>query len=102
MRNHWARRVAVGLILAFPLLLSVVASPTPLSLARGLEAAPPILAVETVLVGGLLVARRERRRLLVELDAARTMATRAASCPSGALVKTNTPAWRSVSGSPGV
>ena len=102
MRNQWTRRIVVSLILAFPLLLSVVASPTPVSFARGLEAASPILAVETVLVGGLLFARRERRRLVVELEAARTVATRAVSRPSGALVKTNAPAWRSVSGSPGV
>ncbi|WP_406698865.1 hypothetical protein V5E97_08265 [Singulisphaera sp. Ch08] len=102
MRNQWARRVIVSLILAFPLLLSVAASTTPVSFARRLEAASPIVAVETVLVGGLLFARRERRRLLVELDAARTMPVRAISRPSGALVNTKAHAWRSVSGSPGV
>ena len=102
MHHQWVRRVFVGLILAFPLLISVVAAPSPGSVSRGLQAVMPIVAVETVLVGGLVFARRERRRLLVELDAARTSPNRIASRPSAALVKTKAPAWRSVSGSPGL
>ncbi|SIO28554.1 hypothetical protein SAMN05444166_3497 [Singulisphaera sp. GP187] len=101
MRNPWARRVSVSLILAFPLLLSLVATPSPVSFVRGVEGVLPIVAVETVLVGGLLVARRERRRLLVELEAARNL-PRHISRPAGALVKAKAAAWRSVSSSPGV
>lgn len=100
MRHTWVRRVFIGLILAFPLLMSVAAAPTE----RGVRSALPIVAVELVLVGGLLFARRERRRLLVELEAARTAAPRrvVVSRPSAALVNSKPAAWRSISGSPGV
>jgi hypothetical protein len=57
----------VGLVLVFPLLVSAVATGTP-----RISAGSPVLAVEMLLVGGLVFAGRERRRLLVELEAGRT------------------------------
>jgi len=106
MRHHGVRRVFVGLILAFPLLLSVVAaSPNQGVLSGAVQAGLPVVAVELVLVGGLLFVRRERRRLLVELDAARTAMSpgrTVVSRPSPALVKAQGATWRPVSGSPGV
>lgn len=63
MRNQWARGVVLGLVLAFPVLMSATAG--------SITTVAPVLAVETVLVGGLVFASRERRRLLVEMDAAR-------------------------------
>jgi hypothetical protein len=51
----------VGWILAFPVLM-VLAGSGPRSGSMG-QAAIPVLLVETVLLGGLMGAARERRRL---------------------------------------
>src|SRR5262245_40388163 len=98
MRNRWARGLVVGLIFVFPLMIAVVS-------ARGhgggfprtLRASAPILAVETVLLGGLVFASRERRRLLVELDAARTRPSSVAT-PAPALAGLRASARRFVPG----
>lgn len=80
MRNRWARRVCVGLILAFPVLMTVAASSAvPAEAARGARGLAPVVAVEALLIGGLVFAGRERRRLLVEMDAARTQPRRITS-----------------------
>jgi len=62
MRDLRARAVVVGLILTFPALM--VALNPRVNSSRA--AALPLLAVETILVGGLAMAFRERGRLLAE------------------------------------
>jgi hypothetical protein len=98
MRNRWARWVVLTLIVAFPLLLSAAsAQGQGGGFPRTLRASAPILAVEMVLVGGLVFASRERRRLLVELDAARSR-PRSIASPSAALTGLKMPTRRSVTG----
>ena len=62
MRDLRARMAIIGLILAFPVLMLAL-NPRRSSVQ---EAALPLLAVETILVGGLAVAARERLRLGTE------------------------------------
>ena len=66
MRDLRARMAIIGLILAFPVLMLAL-NPRRSSVQ---EAALPLLAVETILVGGLAVAARERLRLSNERAAA--------------------------------
>src|SRR5262245_3545907 len=102
MRHRWARRVVLGSILAFPLLISAVASPSTSSspqagrFVRGFSVGVPVVVVELVLVGGVIFATRERRRLQVELDAARTRPRDVASLSSAMLSRAKAPARLSV------
>lgn len=102
MRNRWARRVVVGLVLAFPLAISAVASPSPSPTAgrllRGFSVGTPVVAVEMVLLGGLVFAGRERRRLLVEMDAARTRPREAHTFTPAMVSGTKAPARASLFG----
>jgi hypothetical protein len=66
MRNPRARAALIGLVLALPVLM-VMAGP------RGKKAwaaVPTVAGVELILIGGLLVASRERQRLLAERSSA--------------------------------
>ncbi len=96
MRNSWARRVVLGLILAFPLMMVAVASPSadpnPGRFFRSFSAVMPVFAVEMVLVGGMVFAVRERRRLHVEMDAARTKPTPLAAVSPAILAPSKAPA----------
>ena len=85
MRDLRARMAIIGLILAFPVLMLAL-NPRRSSVQ---EAALPLLAVETILVGGLAVAARERLRLSNE---------RAAAAAAGAV--RSAPALRSPASSP--
>jgi len=106
MRNRWTRRLFVGLILAFPLLITLVSSTSSDQLNSTSEisqAVLPVAAVEAVLVGGITFAARERQRLRVELDAVRGTPRWIISRPASTLTKSKqTSAWQSVSGTPGV
>src|SRR5258708_2393027 len=97
MRNRWARWAVLGLIFVFPLLIVAASAEGQGSLRRTLRAGSPIVAVEMVLLGGMVFASRERRRLLVELDAARTR-SRGVGSPSAALAGLKAPVRRSVPG----
>lgn len=66
MRDPRARMALIGLILAFPLVMTVLSPARP----AVRDVALPLFAVEAVLVGGLMVAGRERLRLHAERTAA--------------------------------
>ena len=69
MRNRGLGLAFLAMIFVFPLLVSAV-SPRPLGRSqRELRAGIPVLGTEMVLLGGLIYANRERRRLL-ELELA--------------------------------
>jgi hypothetical protein len=101
MRNRWVRRAFLGLVLVFPILISAVSSHSLGRAVRGFRMGSPIMAVEMLLVGGLVFASRERSRLLVEIDAARTTPRRLASRPPVALAGLKAPAKHTVFGSRG-
>lgn len=65
MRDRHVRRIVLGLILVFPVLVTWM-SPAPPSgvRARGVQALLPLAAVEVVLVAGLYGASRMRQSLL--------------------------------------
>jgi hypothetical protein len=63
-RRRRVRVVFVGLILAFPVLMMLAGRRTSTSTVRA--AVLPVVAVEAVLIIGLAVVARERRRLLAE------------------------------------
>jgi hypothetical protein len=65
MRCGLARLVVLGLILAFPVLI-VASSPASASWSGSTL---PVFAVELMLIGGLVFAARERRRLLTGQEA---------------------------------
>ncbi len=68
MQNRWVARTFVGMIFVFPLIASALtAAPTGM-----LQAVAPVLGVETFLVAGTFFAFRERRKLVSELEVART------------------------------
>jgi hypothetical protein len=93
-----ARWIVLGLIFAFPfMLVAASARGQGGGFPRTLRASLPIVAVEVVLLGGLVFASRERRRLLVELDAARSR-PRSVAGPSAALTGLRLPTRRSVTG----
>jgi hypothetical protein len=71
MRTRSLRRAFLAMVLVFPLLISAVA-PRPLGRPpRGLRSGLPVLGSEMVLVGGLFLAGRGRRRLLARAVVAR-------------------------------
>jgi hypothetical protein len=72
-----ARMILLGLLIVFPLLVRAASAPSSSSWQEGVwPQGAPILYVELLLLGGLLVADWNRRRLLSEslrrLDRART------------------------------
>jgi hypothetical protein len=72
--------MCVGLILAFPVLMAAAASSAVSGeAARGVRGFAPVVAVEAMMIGGLVFAGRERRRLLAEMDAVRTQPRRITS-----------------------
>lgn len=79
MQSRWARRVVLALVLVFPIAITATSARPSAGAARGLRASLPIVAVEMVLVGGMVFAARERSRLLVEMEAVRTRPRRVAS-----------------------
>ncbi|MHC5542641.1 hypothetical protein ACYOEI_30820 [Singulisphaera rosea] len=86
MRKLWVQRVFVGLILAFPLLMSGTWTQSLGQTSAFLPMIPAVLAVEMFLVGGLVLGLRERRRLFANLELVRAGMDKSARRPSGALV----------------
>jgi hypothetical protein len=64
MRDRHVRRIVLGLIFAFPMLITAMA-PAP----RGWEALVPLAAVEAILAAGLCGAYWARRGLLAAQEA---------------------------------
>lgn len=86
MRKLWVQRVFVGLILAFPLLMSGTWTLSLGQTSALLQMVPAIVAVEMILVAGLVVGTKERRRLFANLELVRAGMEESARRPSGALV----------------
>jgi|GEM_PF-5662446 len=72
MQNRWVARVFLGLIFVFPLLASAQSAVWTGPVRNRLGNLAPVLAVEAFLVAGSIFAFRERRRLVAELEVART------------------------------
>jgi hypothetical protein len=85
MRNPWVRRVFVGLIFAFPLLIGLASSRSLSRFGRELQGGSPIILVESVLLTGMVFATRQRRKLLVAIEAASVDLDGTAPCRSPAL-----------------
>jgi hypothetical protein len=85
MRNPWVRRVFLGLIFVFPLLIGLASSRSLRHPSRGISLGSPIVVVEGVVLCGVVFAGRERRRLLVALEEAGTRPDPTLAPPSPAL-----------------
>ncbi|MDR3634892.1 MAG: hypothetical protein P4L84_13895, partial [Isosphaeraceae bacterium] len=64
--DRHVRRIVLGLILVFPVLLTWMSPPPPPGVRRpqGMAALAPLAGVEAILIAGLLGAYRARRGLL--------------------------------------
>ncbi len=98
MRNQWGLGVVVGLILAFPLLLCLVAlAPFDFS-DKPTRGGSPLIAVETVVVGGLLFARRERQSAPAGTRCGDLLGSHRGSPPLGIPGQDESPCVASISG----
>src|SRR4051812_47172860 len=71
VRHRLARIVLLALVIGFPLLVSAAAAPTwsgGTRMPRTWAQIAPLAGVESVLVGGLILAWRNRRRLRAEAE----------------------------------
>ena len=101
MRHRGSRVVVLGLILAFPILVHTVSAPGFGGVAGLFSAGSPLLGVEMLLVGGLVFASRERRRLFLLVDNARLGSGTVpvpAPAPHLASAGASSPARRTVAG----
>jgi hypothetical protein len=85
MRNRWVRTVFLGLILTFPMMIFVASARSLTRAARELGSSTTVIAVELMLVGGMIFAVRERRRLLGDLAQAQSRSTWVVAHPSTAV-----------------
>ncbi|WP_422923998.1 hypothetical protein [Singulisphaera sp. PoT] len=97
MQNRWVARVFLGLIFAFPLLASALATPSLGTATALMKVLPAVGLVETFLIVGSFYATRQRRRLVADLEVARTQlapsAPRTTPALHGSLVSLNKPLY---------